>query len=386
MKGARELLVGLAFGALVGLAVAGVGGGRALAVLDRVEPDGSGALLLLSLPLALFLAIGAHEGGHLLGGRFAGFRAYFLLVGPLRLERTGGGWRAGVNGRLSTWGGLAAAAPSHGRRLRHRMALYVAGGPGASLLLGVLCLIAALALHSSDVGGLARSEGSVSLSVALSFLFLAVLGVASLLLGFVTLIPGRSGGMYTDGGRLLRLIRGGPELEGEMALIVINGLSLGGARPREWPDDLVERTLTLPPDSFLGVIARQMAWIRAQDRNEPARVVEYLEEALAHAPQLGSMGEAGLRLQAAAYLAAECGEVARARTLVHGNRGSALSAPHHRSLARGAVLLAEGDGPGAAAHLEHALEVVEDALDAGTARFEWEWIRQLLGRARRLAP
>ena len=215
MKDLRELLVGLAFGALIGLAVAGVGGGLVLEVVDRMEPEGSGALVLLALPLALFVAIGVHEGGHLLGGRLAGFRAYFLLVGPLRLERTVQGWRVGVNGRLSTWGGLAAAAPSDGRRLRHRMALYVAGGPGASLLLGVLCLLGALLLHATDVGGLAQSEGTVSLAVGLAFLALAILGAGSVLLGVVTLIPGRSGGMYTDGGRLLRLVRGGRELETE---------------------------------------------------------------------------------------------------------------------------------------------------------------------------
>ena len=54
------------------------------------------------------------------------------------------------------------------------------------------------------------------------------------------------------------LARTGPELEGELALMAVSGLDLGGKRPREWSDDLVELSLATDPDDFMGIYARHL--------------------------------------------------------------------------------------------------------------------------------
>jgi hypothetical protein len=390
VKSAREILVGLLFGAAVGFGVASFGSGPFTEVVDAVEPRWAAPLfLVLGLPILLFLAVAAHEVGHLAAGRWAGFRAYLLLVGPVRLERVQDRWRLRFNPHLATWGGLAASAPVDEVGLRARMIRYVAGGPGMSLLLGVAALAGAGILYASGLGGLGLDGVTPASGAALGFISLAVLGGASLVLAVVTLFPGRAGGLYTDGARLLRLVRGGDELPGELALMVLNGHAMGGLRPRDWSGPLLDRACELPVESPMGVVARQMVWLHRHDRvlqgeGSLEAVRPWLERSLEHAGELGELGEGALRMQAAGILAAEWGEVERAESLVGGGRTAPLASPHHLALARGAIHLARGEQAEALASLAEAAEKVGDGLDAGTSAYEAEWIQRLAERARSL--
>jgi hypothetical protein len=64
----------------------------------------------------------------------------------MRLERAGTGWRLGLNRSVALGGGLAGSAPRDSERLRERTAVMVAGGPLASLALGLAALSACWAL------------------------------------------------------------------------------------------------------------------------------------------------------------------------------------------------------------------------------------------------
>lgn len=373
-----RLLLHFVVGALVGIVVGYLLSvtGWASEVMERIGGVELGpeqfALFLAGTPVLLFILVMAHELGHLLGGHLAGFRAYLLLVGPLRVERVREQWTVGLNPRVATWGGLAASAPDDARDLRGRMALYAVAGPAANLLTGGLVLAVLLAV-----------EGPLP-PVLHAWLVAFLLG--SLLLGVLTLIPGQAAGMYTDGGRLLRLMRTGPELEGELALIALTGLSLAGRRPREWPEALVDQALTLPPHSVMGVFARQVAYLRALDLGDVERAERHLDEALVHREAAGNGAGTTIRLHGAFFYAVYRDDPLRARELLDEAHSSPLESRHLRPMAEAAVRMAEGDEAGFRTKLDEARILAGAAMDRGSAGVEEEWLDLLLHKARKEQP
>jgi hypothetical protein len=172
-------------------------------------------------------ALLVHEVGHLLGGRFVGFRALLLIVGPVRLERNATGWRWRLNRSLALAGGLAASVPTlavEPSSLRVRTAVMVAGGPVASLVVGVLAVVIWRTLGSWSPGPAPALPGQL---VSIGLL---TLGACSAAIGLVTLIPGQTAGFQTDGARLLHLYRGGPNADRDAAVQAVIASSMGGTR------------------------------------------------------------------------------------------------------------------------------------------------------------
>ncbi|HEX7241865.1 MAG TPA: hypothetical protein VF263_16405 [Longimicrobiaceae bacterium] len=273
LSGAATFLASVAVGGAAGVLIArSVERG-----LPRLELDGGEKALLVLLLLVILLAvIAVHEVGHLLGGRIAGFRALLLVVGPLRVERSEVGTRVGLNRSLGLAGGLAVSVPRDTRDLRRRTLLLVAGGPAASLLAGAAAYAARSGL---GLGSLPAGAGAGA-GTTLASVGLLAFAVFSAAIGVATLIPGRTSGFYTDGARILRLLRGGPDTEREVAILALTGLSMGGRRPREWDPALVERANALPDDTPFGVAGRMMAHSAALDRGDVAAARRHLEEAL----------------------------------------------------------------------------------------------------------
>jgi hypothetical protein len=173
--------------------------------------------------LVAWAVIGWHELGHVVAGALARFRFHVYILGPLRVERDVGTGQIGAryNRELGTWGGMAGSFPQDARDLRRRVAMLLAGGPLASLLLAAAAVIA-LAAAAGAMSPLVRGV-------------VAIAGLFSGGIGLVTLLPMRG----TDGGRLLRLKRGGPPAEREAAVFGIVGLLTSGVRRatgrRHWP-------------------------------------------------------------------------------------------------------------------------------------------------------
>lgn len=327
---------------------------------------------------ALILALAVHEAGHLLGGRLAGFRAVVFVLGPLLVERTAGGVRAGLNRSLALYGGTAASVPEDTHDLRRRTLLMIAGGPATSILSGVL----ALALRGPL--GLAAIPAAAGHAHVIASTATAVFGVASLLLSAVTLIPSRTGGPHTDGRRILQLLRGGPAADQEVALLALWGLMLAGRRPREWDSALVAQALAPADGTVFDVLARQLASVYALDRGEPADARRHLDGALALEEMLPPHARPGLLVQAAYFAAAVDGDAARARALFARAGTGPTVAPHQRLLAEAAVCLAEGDARPAAGLLDRAEAQLGRAPGRGVAVMDLEHIRRL--RAAMRAP
>lgn len=228
---AAVLFAGAIFGAAVGIALARLSDGLAGQPIPVV------AALLLAVVLYV-ACIAAHEAGHLAAGALAGFRPLLLIAGPLRLDRAGGRTTVSLNRSVSLAGGLAVCTPVGTHDLRRRTMIMAAGGPLASLILGVQLLALWMALSSMlGAGGTAASVTSFALVFG---------GIGSLALGVLTLLPMRAGGFYSDGARILRLMRNDEETQREVALMALTGMTMGGARPRDWDAGLV-RLAAAPP-------------------------------------------------------------------------------------------------------------------------------------------
>ncbi|HEX2167757.1 MAG TPA: hypothetical protein VHG09_11050, partial [Longimicrobiales bacterium] len=206
---AAALIGGALVGAVIGVALARASDGAA----GRLMPMPASLLLALFVYL---LCILIHEIGHLAAGALAGFRPLLLIAGPLRLERSNGRTAASLNRSVSLAGGLAICTPVGVHDLRRRTMVMAAGGPLASLVFGVQCLAIWMAVSQAIAGG----PGAAS-AVSVMLLFG---GVVSLGIGMLTLLPMRAGGFYSDGARILRLMRQDEETEREVALMALTGL------------------------------------------------------------------------------------------------------------------------------------------------------------------
>jgi len=318
-------------------------------------------LLALLVPFGL-LGILAHELGHLAGGRLAGFRFLLLIVGPFKLQRYGERVRFGLNRSLGFIGGLAASTPLDDRDLPRRMLLMVAGGPLASLMAGLLGLVGAWLAAGFPAAAL--------------FAF----GVLNLCLALVSIVPMRSAGFYTDGARILMLLRGGPRAERWCAVGALTNAAANG-RPRDLSPALLALAASPSDGTLDDVGARLLAYFAALDRGEAAAAGEHLDYVLGHREAYPPAGRPSLLLEGAFFLARHRGDPEGARALLDQARGGMFVELHTRRRVEAAVLLAEGRRDEAAAAADEGLRRLR-ALDRGpTAAFEADLLRDLAGRA-----
>jgi hypothetical protein len=364
-------------GALIGV-LAARGGLRALPELGFTT---SQSVIFALLALLLYmLCVAVHELGHVLCGRLAEFRLLLYIVGPLRVDRTPDGLRAGFNRSVMLAGGLAAMVPVGLHDLRRRAIIMVAGGPLASLMLGAQFL----ALYQATSPALLRPEAVYA--AKLLGLSILVIGGASLLIGLLTLVPARSGGFYSDGARMLRLMRTGDDTEREVALLALTGLSMSGTRPREWDAALVQRGAGISDGGPFEVVGRQYAYAHALDNGDIDIARAYLEEALQRVDQLPASARASLFLAAATFYALHDGDAERGRQFLARARSGLLPAPHQRYVAEAAVCLAEGDPAGARTAAEQAQRLAESALDRGGAALDIALAGEVLRRQTEPSP
>jgi hypothetical protein len=362
--------IGLFIGGMAVGALAAWGGLHALPELGFTTTQTVISAVLVLLLYTLGIAV--HEAGHVLGGRLAGFRTLLYIVGPLKIERTPAGFHAGFNRSIMLAGGLVAMVPIGLRDLRQRVLLLVAGGPVVSLMVGAQFL----ALYQASAGYLLRDGAPFASQLAA--LSLLTLGGASVLIGLVTLIPGRSGGFYTDGARMLRLMHATEETEREVALIALTGMSIAGTRPRDWDAALVSRGAGIRDGGPFEVLGSQLAYAHALDSGAVDQARGHLENALDRIDQLPAGARASLLLSAATFFALHDGDAPRARDYLARARRGLLPAPHQRRMAEAAVCLAEGDVEGARAAALHVQRLAAAAMDRGGAALDIALAGQIL--------
>ncbi|MCS7024055.1 MAG: hypothetical protein NZV14_04605 [Bryobacteraceae bacterium] len=278
------------------------------------------------LPVVLFLVIAIHEVGHLLGGMWFGLRFCLLAVGPLLVLREQNRIRIKFNRAFSLWGGLAAALPERFQNLERAMLAFTAGGPLASLL-------AAVALWQAP--GVAARLASL----------------CSLLIGCVTLVPLRSSGFVSDGGRILMFLRQAEQAKRWSALALLSSYSLAMVRPREWPEEVIQQARAVPDGSPDDLAAAWLEHKAALDRGEIERARAALDYVQAHLDQLPKVTASVVLLDIAVF------DGLYRHLPVQLPAAKPLFAPlMDFELARAASLLSQGDCEGAAQTARRALD------------------------------
>jgi hypothetical protein len=324
-----------------------VGGGavKVFSLVPKGSADRPGALLLFALCLlAGFVAVLVHELGHALGGVAVGFRFLFLAVGPLWVERSSRGWRVQFNRVPSLWGGIAACIPSQAADLARRMAWVAAAGPLSSLLLAIIAGLGARLTTETSAATTAARFGLMELAVMSAMIFLAT-----------AVMPAPGGGFSNDGQRVWRLLKGDAQAQAESALLALTGLMMGAMRPRDWPLELVQRSLLLEGRALFSASARSMAALHALDQGNEALAQQHNEVMVALLPDL----PAGLRPSfqvSAALVLARAGRVDDAERLVTGLKPSLLTEAHLLSLVWATIHAARGERSQAHARARQGLE------------------------------
>ncbi|MYA43609.1 MAG: M50 family metallopeptidase, partial [Gemmatimonadetes bacterium] len=317
--------------------------------------------VLAFMVVAGFLALAVHEFGHAIGGRLRGMRLGMLIVGPVHIQREPDGrlgWR--LNRKLLLAGGVVSSVPGSTRGLRRAMLSFIAGGPVTSIVVGVL-VFATYVL--ADLGDTLAPQGPLQDALAAGVLFL---GVVSVGIGFVTLLPINQGAFVNDGKRILKLLRPGAYADAYAAVMALGAYGLAQVPPRDQDPDLVARAASLGDGSHEDLAGRLAAHSDALHRDDVEAAGAHIRYLLDHRDAAYPPYRPVIDLAAAYFEAAYAGDAESARSRLEGAGKSALLAfdPTVRTRTEGAVLLAEGDAEGASGKFREAYATLET---------EWNW-------------
>jgi hypothetical protein len=350
LKSWATLLLLVVIGGLAGYFGAKVGARLgADALLRGPGPKWVGLLPVLALPLVWLVAVAAHEFGHLAGGWAGGGKFLLYVVGPFKWQRTPTGIRFSWNWSVNLGGGMAACLPLDAARVTpRRMALMIAGGPLASLLLAVATLWLAAALAAPATQGLLRNFAqNLSLSVT---------GI-SLLVFLLTVFPSTLGGFKSDGRRFYELLRGDRRSDQEKAMMALTTAALSGMRPADLDAGLVGESVALRDGSIFDLYAHFTAYQHAIDRGEVARAQTLLDYVMTGEARLVPFIRDAARCEYAWLLATRAEAPAAARAWLD-SAGAVAFDPATRLRAEAAVLLTEGRAREAAAKAREGLHAL----------------------------
>lgn len=180
--------------------------------------------VMIALPvlfiLSFLIVIAIHEGGHAWAGVWMKFDFRMYVVGPFMWSKEQTGWHFQWNKNVNTAGGMVICMPVGSENLSKRFSIYAAGGPMASLVLAGIAYAIALLLSGIET------------SIQILHFFFLITALLSVMIFAVTSIPMHMGGFYSDGARVLRLIRNGDRARFDVLTLKIISSSTGGVRPK----------------------------------------------------------------------------------------------------------------------------------------------------------
>ncbi len=176
-------------------------------------------VLMVSMYLIMFLQIVLHEAGHLIFGLATGYRFVSFRVGSLMLVKNEQGYRLRKL-RLGGTGGQCLLEPPPMVDGKMPNVLYNLGGSLMNLLVGIVCLIAALCCPAGSVG-------------RAILLLSAVVGIMYALMNALPI----KGEIDNDGRNALYLSKNPKALEAFRTQLVINKLSSEGMRLKDMPQE-----------------------------------------------------------------------------------------------------------------------------------------------------
>lgn len=220
------------------------------------------------IPVIAALSAGfTHEMGHIMAGWLFGFRVKQIKIGALHLGRHA---RCGEPycGDVITLGASVLeprVSDQDDATLRRRLLFLMSGGPLASILLaGALETLQSIVRPGFLVG--------FSLHVGAAF---------STLLAIAASLPDvNRRGIFSDGARLLMLLRKDTKAERWLSNIHCQMALNRGRHPRDWDQGCVSRAAAVSDDSRDAYVARWLAYLWAAERQDITCATKYLEGAL----------------------------------------------------------------------------------------------------------
>lgn len=320
--------------------------------------------ILWVIPI-FYSAVTVHELGHLLGGWLVDFRFVMLMIGPLRVMRTVRGVQVSLNRTLRGVGGLAVTIPRDFANLRSRLAVMIAGGPLASLSLGLVCLGVVLV---------------APIRLEVTHLLLVLLAFCNLGLGAASLIPMRSGGFMSDGGQLWSLWRQPALVEVRQAVLMIQAASISGMRPRDWDSALLERGSGAVVQPQMYAVLELLGYLHCLDRGDVDGARVRLIAALEQLDHLPLAVRPAFCAEAAYFAVRHLGDLETAHAWFERVTGG-IADRQTRLRAAAAIALAAGERTTAVSLAQAGITAAEASIDQGLARAEVEWLKEIIDAA-----
>jgi hypothetical protein len=253
---------------LVILGLVGISSLRAViaGVSEHPAAPAAWAALLAPVTAALSAAM-AHEAGHLLAGAMFGFRLTQIRIGPLHFGKHARCSEPYCGDALTL--GLAVLEPRAAGQedawLRRRLVYLALGGPVTNLALAAALELALVLLHPGF-------QTAYMLQAGIAF---------SALLAVAALLPDvNRRGNFSDGARLLMLLRNNEKAERWISNMRCQIALNQGRHPRDWDAACVARAAAVSDDSRDAFTARWMAYLWAAERQDITCATKYLEGAL----------------------------------------------------------------------------------------------------------
>lgn len=319
-----------------------------------------GNLSFLAVPFGFllinFLVTAIHELGHVIAGWCVGFRFTGVRIDPFSLKLDSDKWKLKVHTRL--FGGLAFMSLDRICRIRRRLLWITAGGPLASILSGIVAMVAGEFLR-------ARYDSSWAT-------FLGSLGFLSFLIGCISLIPFRAGRHANDGMVLRALLfskKAAAQVVASHALTRVKNSSI-------LPPDYVRRWYQLAAvQTQINSDTFHTNWLAYEAAEERESAAQFLEHCLAGSEDLSSEERDKLIAEAAFFTAwrrdsAEKAEIWAKRILVPDKLGAIANIR-----IRVAMMHVRRQYEGALSELAGGLALIRQSpKSAERQRFEAEWI------------
>jgi hypothetical protein len=192
--------------------------------------------------------------------------------------------------------------------------------------------------------------------------------------------PGSSySGQPADGGRIVSLLRGGPEAERWCALAALYGADQRGQRPCNWDESLVRQALQGFDHTQDAQNARFLAYQWALDNGRIAEANRWLEEAVAIQPAWMPGTQVRLVWEKVYFSARYLHDAAQARQGLTQIRQKLTSQPQHLR-AEAAVLLAEGQVVRAKTTAQAALASLPVQASTGSQQAEAAWLQAIINQ------
>jgi Peptidase family M50 len=212
--------------------------------------------------LSAVVCVAIHEAGHVAAGHAVGFIFEKVQVGPFLISRSARGLKFNfqLKSRLT---GLTVVHVRRTPKMRRKYLFYSFAGPLANFLTGlVICLILAVTASTETV-----------FRVPLEFF-----AAYSLIVGAANLVPYlRRNGMFTDGGRLLGLLRSKSKTKRFLSLLSLTAQMDSGKRPKELPQTWIANACAISDRSSDALRSFLIAYLSASDREKSQEAARYLE-------------------------------------------------------------------------------------------------------------